>query len=601
MNIFNLFKTEEEIYYQTLKKIVMKQVEKNITISNLKIRVMTLNSLASRVFFFSILLGTFFNAVAQIDKNDYYDAGYSPTSFRKKQRLEYKENERLFLEYEKESAFVKVMDSSQILNVFYHLKTNSLYYGDNSSYKEFAINRKKQLINYSIYCLQNQKAVGICKYEMINFLESCIAKRIVTCKISANKKGYSLDNIIKSSEYNINSQIGFTDFNEIERDLFFLKMLRDSKKISDEELSKGRKTFLASNESLRALDVLFEQTSRGGSKNDISFQMLEDLSNMSNIALDFYSSTYFNNRKHELISAMNTNNDFVIKYCEMLLSKNQVDQAYNYALLAPSTPEVKYIIMECKRIKFGINAAMDYLMEQKPKPTTITDILREKADSLSGQDKLDLTKYLINKYKTLLDSVDITAIAGFHYWRSGDIMTGGQEIFTLPNKKDVFYFVKLYKDYGYDYESSYIETQYWAALQLSVSEIQKNVGNKSLKPKIAAAILLTYGIYCTEEKANGSRNRDMLINECIPILKKAATYDPKNGYIYKALGDSYSYYGNGMCWGYYDKALALGADLSDRVSRSGKGGGKGGKNILKGSRGGKYYINGNGNKTYINQ
>jgi hypothetical protein len=41
MNIFNLFKTEKEIYYQTLKKNVIKQVEKKITISNLKVRVMT--------------------------------------------------------------------------------------------------------------------------------------------------------------------------------------------------------------------------------------------------------------------------------------------------------------------------------------------------------------------------------------------------------------------------------------------------------------------------------------------------------------------------------------------------------------------------------
>lgn len=72
--------------------------------------------------------------------------------------------------------------------------------------------------------------------------------------------------------------------------------------------------------------------------------MFEDLPNMPNIALDFYSSTYFNNRKQELISAMNIHNDFVIKYCEMLLSKNQVDQAYNYALLAHSTPEGKYSI-----------------------------------------------------------------------------------------------------------------------------------------------------------------------------------------------------------------------------------------------------------------
>jgi len=41
MNIFNIFKTQEEIYYSKFKKLVGK-VNKEITISNLKVRVMSL-------------------------------------------------------------------------------------------------------------------------------------------------------------------------------------------------------------------------------------------------------------------------------------------------------------------------------------------------------------------------------------------------------------------------------------------------------------------------------------------------------------------------------------------------------------------------------
>jgi hypothetical protein len=55
----------------------------------------------------------------------------------KKLKQEYKENERLFLEFEKDTAFIKTLDSVQILNVFYHLKSNGVY-NDYSYDKEFS-------------------------------------------------------------------------------------------------------------------------------------------------------------------------------------------------------------------------------------------------------------------------------------------------------------------------------------------------------------------------------------------------------------------------------------------------------------------------------
>lgn len=41
MNIFNIFKTKEDQYYLSIKKMVLKNSGKKITISNLKVRVMT--------------------------------------------------------------------------------------------------------------------------------------------------------------------------------------------------------------------------------------------------------------------------------------------------------------------------------------------------------------------------------------------------------------------------------------------------------------------------------------------------------------------------------------------------------------------------------
>jgi hypothetical protein len=42
MNIFNIFKTQEEIYYKKFKKLIIKSRDKKITVSNLKVRVMTI-------------------------------------------------------------------------------------------------------------------------------------------------------------------------------------------------------------------------------------------------------------------------------------------------------------------------------------------------------------------------------------------------------------------------------------------------------------------------------------------------------------------------------------------------------------------------------
>jgi hypothetical protein len=140
-------------------------------------------------------------------------------------------------------------------------------------------------------------------------------------------------------------------------------------------------------------------------------------------------------------------------------------------------------------------------------------------------------------------------------------------------------------------QANYIEYNYWKSK--STDEIvanQQTIINK----EVAYEVILERGVYCIEEQARGSLDRALIKQGCIPELKKALILWPKGCNACKYLGDAYSYNGVGttaQVW--YNKAAQLGCDMRDRgISTKGRA-------IKTGKRGGKYYVNSKGNKTYI--
>ncbi len=82
----------------------------------------------------------------------------------------------------------------------------------------------------------------------------------------------------------------------------------------------------------------------------------------------------------------------------------------------------------------------------------------------------------------------------------------------------------------------------------------------------------------------------------IDLCTKSIQMDPNNALNYKLLGDVYSFLGDGNKNQYYYKlAVSKGVYMNDRQRP-----GNGKSSIRTGARGGKYYINSNGNKTYVN-
>lgn len=81
-------------------------------------------------------------------------------------------------------------------------------------------------------------------------------------------------------------------------------------------------------------------------------------------------------------------------------------------------------------------------------------------------------------------------------------------------------------------------------------------------------MLHDYGEACIEEAFHGGGSgvdRETGRNVCVKWLLKASAYNPKDGYIYKSLGDAWSYIGDtNKGQYYYSMAAKLGANMRDR-------------------------------------
>jgi hypothetical protein len=145
-------------------------------------------------------------------------------------------------------------------------------------------------------------------------------------------------------------------------------------------------------------------------------------------------------------------------------------------------------------------------------------------------------------------------------------------------------------------QANHLEYDYWMGKSLDEMYANKAM---IMNKKIPYDIMIASGRYCIEEQANGSRNRELIRSGCIPVLKKAHALWPQGYEACELLGDAYFYLGDGNtkdAW--YAKAMQLGSTMQGRISYS-SGKGKGSRAIKTGKRGGKYYMNSSGNKTYI--
>lgn len=319
-----------------------------------------------------------------------------------------------------------------------------------------------------------------------------------------------------------------------------------------------------------------------------------------------------------------TNNELVLKYADMLIEGDEYQKAIDFLYKAEATPQVKMRIFRIINRVDGVIAATDYLMAQKPQAKSWNSVISEAVSDISSQERYNLIKHLYENNKSSLDSLDFTLIFGYGYFKSG-IDKNDEIIWQLYSDKLNYmdntnpelleekhkFITKILKEFNYKEELIYHEDIYWknriilesAELGCGYSmcfEIANNYVKQGKAPKKMCSSHFYNMALSMKEGLSGRGERfttefEKPYKEVLDLCNKSLQLDPSNALNYKLMGDVWATLGNtNKSQHYYGLATKNGVDMKDRPATS-----SGKSSIRTGPRGGKYYVNSNGNRTYV--
>ena len=498
-------------------------------------------------------------------------------------KLKEKKYEEICVKFDKKQYSIDTISKGDLIDFYSYVKQSSYYkFGDGN--EDFIKRRKRTLIQLTINSLSRKDLDESLVLEMMDFIGSYISKQIIYGKftITLLKRGDKYDLAETKLDPNRPRYIELLlDENEPKRENEYKNFKNNPSSFSSEKLTELKNNFTIEKEFYKSSIILLELIKRDSLNKELNLMFVENLKNMQNELYALFNSK-FNDRIKAIVGNNSNNEEFRVNYANMLIKHDDYKSAHDYLESGSNKKETKEILFKCKVNLFDIDVAVDYALNVNIPADSINEFLHYKSWSYSPEKQLQLTEFLYKNYKGNLDSIDISVFSN--------------QLHKLSNLKDIEKVLKIYNDLGYDYLAFIIEYDYWWGRQLKVDDYVKSIQKKELSAPVGGAIIKETGYYwvleaCRPSNWVGGVNRELL-NEAIKMLHKSESYLKCDGDLYKKLGDSYSFQGNANKKEYYyGLAENCGENMGDR-----KGGG--GKGTNTGKRGGKYYINSNGNKTY---
>ncbi len=548
--------------------------------------------------------------LGQNRKSDFYNNEYSPSG-KKTYRKLYQANENLLQSILADTSVLKNLSPSEITTIFYHLKKKGCYISEyNTQKREEIIKAKELLIGLAPIIIKNSSTPDTIKLEASDFLNQLIENKCIN-KVSR------VDDILKGLPKSIavnpppdrdetfvsldpflneKNRVEWTliaDSQEPLREKLFTNFLDCPKCMTADSLNIIAEMCKARKEYLRYTLLISEKLKRMPQNTKIMTELTAGILLLPIDLYRFYLYTFKPFKAFDL-KKLGQDSAFAICYSDMLLKNEQYNDAVNFLKNAQINSRTKYNHYQAIYRSQGLENAIDFLYSVKARAKSIERLLFDLNKEISNEKVISTTKYLKMKYNASLDTINITTLGG--YWRDkDDLLIKNGKLYKSTDEQGIFYLTNLYSKYGYTEESFELQHSYWQFNKPSESVIDKQVLAKKMSPFTAADLLYNYGKSCVEDDAKGARNRPLIKSTCLPLLLKAYSYDKQNYDVCKQIGFAYSYLGDGnISQKWLELAESLGADMSDAKSA-----GKGKGNIKTGARGGKYYINGNGNKTYV--
>lgn len=500
------------------------------------------------------------------------------------------------------------MTAPALYNLFYYLKT----YGydtrvrpltnmnDRRDYNDI---RFDELMKTAFEYCQKVQLNDPAAADIFDFMSSMVHKDVAFMKfkepLKNEEKQIPNDTIISSyfskgkSYYgkypnNVRKVISAWD-NSIIRDSKYFNFIQNKSIVSDADLKSLFSLFSGEKEKFRAISVLDEIYSRNNENKEICKQLLDSLSvlpdDMYVLAANSFGKTI------EKIKNNNRANPFLKnEFAKMLIRHKNYLEAHDY-LVDEKDLECKMTFFRAKLYVKTFEDAFGYAIQEKLPNSFIAEKLNV-AHNISSSDKyLKLFYHLVEKYPSNVDSIQLFNV-GFKIY--DDLGVGSYNgKFEKIDESEFSKVLKIYTQKKLNQHKYQLEYSYWYIKKPTATELTNLITKKMISTEVAGWILKNYGHYYFERQSMAEMGHEG-IKKALEFYHMAEKYLKCDQDLLDHMFVSYDIISKGAIADTYGVKL-----VNCGFSTAGLRGG-GGKVRGTGSRGGKFYINKNGNKTYVN-
>jgi hypothetical protein len=572
---------------------------------------------------------------------------------------------------DKEVRFISTLNVNQLMNLFYHLKSQSIFLTHKLKTLGLASatnNEKCTLVKNRLLlihlCLIGINKTNFSPEDKLQFYTLLKYQYLRQSSITSGNKienqfGFNnpnpeslfesipLDTLIRNKCYSIigkqmqcasqDEEICYKSklegsrlFNLSEKDIEinYLDFKRNIQSVTNAKLDSLSKALSLTNQDLRLLEVQMEKLNRDMGNQDNSWAVISLMNKFSSLEYEI-AYQLFNEKIKTTLSKNPSNIEAIYSYCSLLLNSNRFDEAMrlsesfgNYILNKRVLNLKIQIELNMLMERKGVRAVLDTLLGKNFDKDVINKFLLNSVGAYCKKNtkkNIEALRHLSVNYASLIDSINLTVFTSlikdeFKFYNGHELFDFGnlsaKNIFKV---NDAYFVINLFRKYGYKGEADYVEYNLWRKYCGGLYAFKQDDYLVKINPTLAA---FGRAVYFNQNQCNHlsalkldslefplEKYKNYVSNKLIPLFKTSTKcYDEIDKL--KALGDAYYFIGEKQKCDYY-YGIAKSKEAIERkkeaVSQNSYNTvyGGGGRIIKTGKRGGRYYINSNGNKTYV--
>ncbi len=497
------------------------------------------------------------------------------------------------------------MTAQAALNLFYYLKTyghdnrvrqtSDVY--DHRSYDDI---RYAELLSAAFLFCKKADLNDMASLDVFDFVCSMVQKEVIYMNFNDqllnDEKQFPNDSTIRSyiatgrcyhTRYPDYTKKQIAEWDKsIKRDVFYFQLTENPSALSNEELDKMFEEFNRANEKGRVLRVLEQRYLRDKQNQKVALDFIKLLSEIPD---DLYrpAGNLFSQTTAEIQKVFSQDSKVINEYATLLIRHKKYEQAHQL-MVDKNDRESKKILFRAKLYVQSPEEAFSFAINEKLPFPFIREKLVVAHKVWSAERFIKLFFFISEKYPKEIDSLKILDI-GFTYIRG--LGTSYFGAFNYAKESDFLRILNVYRKNNYMAYGTLLEFYYWIAKNPTIEDLNSLLKRKMISNESVGEIYKFYGKKFFDKRSPSEMGHEG-IKKGLEYFHLAEKYLKCDQDLLEHLFVSYDLISKGATADIYGNKL-VNCGYSTVGLRAG-----GGKVRGRGPRGGRYYINGKGNKVY---